>query len=281
MLRLKRLGNDNLEAVESFLASRPDRAFALTSFVSHNRLESPKNRGTFYGWEDERGYLQAVALIGRFSMFESATPAALKEIARVARKHPHLHLLLGERKTVSEFWRHFDPMRKLLRDNSRYDLLKLEGFEHPGESFSLLRKAIPPDLNSIVAAHAQAFFEEHGVEPLDNGTKEFADRCLERILNGQTWIREENGEVVFKVEIMCKTSDLAYLEGIWLMPRMRKQGKGTLFLKDFCRIILKQSNTIYMLAESDNPGKTAFYTKAGFEKVGDYVASYLHSDLRE
>jgi hypothetical protein len=79
----------------AFLSERPVHAVNLISLIRDNSLESPHNRGRFYGFRDERGRLEGVALVGHAALFEARTPRALRALARAAQKVAGLHMVLG------------------------------------------------------------------------------------------------------------------------------------------------------------------------------------------
>lgn len=74
---------DEAEA-SAFLYERPAQAANLLCLLRDNVLESPHNRGAFYGYRDERGRLEGVALIGHSTLFEARTERALRAFARAA-----------------------------------------------------------------------------------------------------------------------------------------------------------------------------------------------------
>src|SRR5688500_516677 len=59
------------DAVLDFLDQRPVHTVAMTSFIYDNGIESPLNRGTFYGYHDRYGDLEGVALIGHTTLVEA------------------------------------------------------------------------------------------------------------------------------------------------------------------------------------------------------------------
>ena len=43
---------------------------------------------------------------------------------------------------------------------------------------------------------------------------------------GRVWVLEEDGKLIFKTDIMADTSDVVYLEGIWVSQTERGKGIG-------------------------------------------------------
>src|SRR5829696_9128471 len=77
---------DREEAL-SFLAARPLQTFFLAGLIRDNGVESPLNRGTFYGCRDDEGRLEGVALVGHATAFEARTAGAVGAFARLAQAY--------------------------------------------------------------------------------------------------------------------------------------------------------------------------------------------------
>src|SRR5437868_8193667 len=88
----------------AFLSAQPVHTVIMSSFIRDNGLESPLNRGTFYGCRNARGQLVGVALIGHATLVETADDNAFASFARLARECPSLYLIHGERSRVQRFW---------------------------------------------------------------------------------------------------------------------------------------------------------------------------------
>src|ERR671939_990672 len=83
-LKMEMLTDEHEAEALSFLCARPVHTVVMTGFIRDNGLESPFNRGTFYGCRNAAGQLEGVALIGHVILVEARTVAALKAFARLA-----------------------------------------------------------------------------------------------------------------------------------------------------------------------------------------------------
>ena len=81
--------------VLNFLSQRPIHTVAMASLISDNGLQSPLNRGNFYGCRDINGHLEGVALVGHATLLETVSDRALQALARIARDCPYTHMLCG------------------------------------------------------------------------------------------------------------------------------------------------------------------------------------------
>src|ERR1044071_2726317 len=97
---------DAAEAL-AFLTSRPVHTVNLRGFIRDNGLNSPLNRGSFYGYRNAAGLLEGVALIGHATLVETRTDRALEALARKAQEFSNSHMIMGEQERIEEFWNYY------------------------------------------------------------------------------------------------------------------------------------------------------------------------------
>ena len=84
-----------------------------------------------------------------------------------------------------------------------------------------VRPATADELEEVAKAQAAVAFMESGIDPLVKDREGFLKRCLKRIEMGRTFVVFENGKLVFKVDVMSETEDVAYLEGLYVAEEYR------------------------------------------------------------
>ena len=270
-LQVSPLGESEAAEVYRFLSRNPLRTFSLMGMMLRNGLTGPQNRGTFYGCRDQLGTLRGVALIGHFTLFEAPQAKALKAFAALARLHPDIHLLLGEQEDIRRFCAYYGSNRGAPPQSS-YTLFVADSFPEV-KLPAPLRRATMDDLDAVVAAHAQGTLAEKGKNPLQIEPDAFRRRCAQRIEQQVTWIAGTEGELVFKAEMICASPDVAYLEGIWVPPTLRRSGYGQLYLAALGALLLEKSRYVCLLANEAQPARLAFYKKAGFTSAGHFLAN--------
>src|SRR4030095_15889645 len=97
---------DEIEVL-AFLSARPIHTVFISGFIHDNGLESPLNRGTFFGCRNGEGKLEGVALIGHCTLVEARTESALESFAHLTQDCPSAHMILGEEEKVAAFWTYF------------------------------------------------------------------------------------------------------------------------------------------------------------------------------
>jgi hypothetical protein len=271
-MQVQPLASHETAEVCRFLNRNPLRAFGLLGMIARNGLTGAENRGTFYGCRDYAGTLRGVALIGHFTLVEARQPAALQALAAVARRRKDISLILGEESDLNRFWSYYKASPCAATAHAaKYILLAAQSLPATPPPFAL-RPATMDDLEDIVAAHAQGTLEEKGCDPLQTDPENFRRRCAQRIERQVTWLCRSPEEVVFKAELICAASSVAYLEGVWVPPHLRGGRYGRVCLAALGRQLLEKSRVVCLLADYAHPARISFYQKTGFMPVGQFTA---------
>src|SRR6266545_6150996 len=88
------LNDKNLAEVLSFLSRHPIQTVGMVGLIHDNGLQSPLNRGAFYGCRNYLGQLEGVALIGHATLMETDSDRALKAFAQTAQSCTSAHLIM-------------------------------------------------------------------------------------------------------------------------------------------------------------------------------------------
>jgi len=85
----------------------------------------------------------------------------------------------------------------------------------------------------------------------------------------------ENGELVFKADVISQTSDVIYLEGIWVRESRRQSGVGVRCMSQLSQILLEKVKSLCLLVNEDNKQAQEFYSKCGFLFRSTYETIFL------
>jgi uncharacterized protein len=275
VIHVERLENSDAAEVLQFLAQRPIHTVTMMSLIRDNGIVSSFNRGTFYGCRDLNGQLEGVALVGHATLMETVSDRALSALAQVARECPHTHMIMGEKERVADFWSHYSDAGRRQRLACREWLFELRPGVKAHEHVAGLRRAKAEELELVMPVQAELAFAESGINPLEVDPNGFRERCLRRIEQGRTWVVVENGFLIFKADVVSKTPEVVYLEGIWLREDRRHQNAGTGFMSELLRRLLEDTKSICLLVNETNEWAHGFYRKCGFNFRATYETIFL------
>jgi len=273
------LVNENKAEVLAFLSERPLHTVYLSGYILDNGIVSPLNRGSFYGYRNLEGKLEGVALIGHATLFEIRSGEALAAFARLAQSHTRTHMLMGEIEKVENFWNLYGAGGQAPRLMCRELLFEQRFPVEVKKPVRGLRRATLRDLEMLLPVHAEMAREESGVNPMEKDPNGFRLRCARRIEQGRVWVLIENGRLIFKADIVSDTSEVVYLEGIYVSPEDRGQGTGLNCLSQLTRHLLARTKVVSLLANELNQAASAFYLKAGFKLRAHYDTIFLQQTI--
>src|SRR5687768_744421 len=270
------LTEEHREEVLNFLAARPVHTVIMASFIRDNGMDSPQNRGDFYGCRDEEGRLTGVALIGHATLIETDSEESLAAFARVAQDCPRTHVMVGERERIERFWQHFAQGGRSPRLICRELLMEQRWPIQVREEVPGLRLATPGDLEQVMTVQARMAFDESGVNPIEADPEGFRRRCLRRIEQGRVWVWTEEGRLIFKADIISETPEVKYVEGVWVAPDQRGRGYGLRCVAQLSRELLARAGAVTLLVNEQSPEAVSFYRRAGYKLRSQYDTIYLH-----
>ena len=272
---VERLTTNNEAEVLEFLSARPIHTVAMMGFIRDNGIVSPLNRGIFYGYRNQNGRLEGVALIGHATLLETRSERALEAFAEIAQQGASAHMIMGEHERVDEFWAYYSAAGQEYRLACRELLFELRCPVEVRQAVPGLRLATPADLDLVMPVQAEMAFNESGINPIERDPEGFRRRCLRRIELRRTWVLVQDGELIFKAEVMADTPEATYLEGIWVSPSHRGTSQGLSCMSQLARNLLLHSNSLCLLVNENNTQAQNFYTKAGCKLRSVYDSIFL------
>ncbi|HZS03299.1 MAG TPA: GNAT family N-acetyltransferase [Blastocatellia bacterium] len=276
-LAVRRLTEADRDAALALLSGDPQRGIHLYSLITDNGFSHPTNRGAFYGCL-AGGELIGLALLGH-SILLYARPGyeetTFSEFARLANKiRAKGHVIFGPRAWVESFFNHLSRHGRETRLTNEHRWCVCERAELPLKRLQL-RRANPEQLEALMDAHAEMFIESSGVDPRLTDPEGFRRRSAERIERKRTWVKLEDGRVVFKVEVVSETDEAVYIEGVWTHPDCRGRGIATSCLNEITHRLLKKKKAVCLTIEPEEEAARHVYERVGFVHTEDYEARFL------
>jgi predicted GNAT family acetyltransferase len=268
------LANSEYAEVLAFLERRPIQTAFLAGLIRDNGIESPLNRGKFYGYRNELSQLEGVALIGHATLMETSSDQAIAAFAEVAQNCQAIHLIMFEEQRIDKFWGGYAGAERQMRYAARQHLLELR-WPIEVSRVSNLRLATIQDLPLLIPIHAAMALEESGIDPREQDAAGFSRRYARRIEQGRTWILIENNKLLFKAEILAETPETTFIEGVWVNPQVRRQGYGRRCLSQLARMLLWRTKSICLFVNDENEGARRFCKQSGYHLRTVYDTIFL------
>ena len=266
--KVHELTTDNTAEVQAFLSIRPVHTVVMSSFIVDNGIESELNRGRFYGYRNEVGTLEGVALIGHSTLVEARSDEALRALATVARtSETPIHLIMSSGTAAEDFWQHMTnglTQPRLKCTEALFDVA------FPFAVKTTERQLKNADMSHLIAvaeAQAEVAFIECGVDPMLKDREGFLKRVARRIEQNRVFVVTDGDELVFKADIIAETSEVIYLEGVYVSEKYRGQGIGSECLSALTLQLLDRAEHICMLSNVDFTGAHKSFVKAGFRNT--------------
>jgi GNAT superfamily N-acetyltransferase len=273
--RVEPLENSEYAEVLTFLEKRPIYTATLAGLVRDNGIQSSLNRGTFYGYRNDLGKLEGIALVGHATLMETASDHALQAFAETAQRCTSVHMIMGEEDRINKFWTYYAGAGQEMRRACRELLLELRWPIEVSQQVPQLRLATVEDLELLVPVHAEMAFEESGVDPRIEDAAGFVARYVRRIEQGRTWVLIEDGKLLFKAEVVAETPETTYVEGVWVNPDARHQGYGGGCVSQLARMLLWRTKSICLFVNDENEDARRFYRQAGYHLRTVYDTIFL------
>lgn len=263
-VQVEPLTEGDRDAALDFLSECPVHTVIMAGWMLERGVESPEHRGTFYGCWNAMGILEGVALIGRATMFEARSDAAIFAFAELAKRDESVRLFFAEASALEKFWHTYRRAGQEPRILCHELLYEKEALSSPAtDTIGSLRKARASELQQVASAHAQLVAEETGENPLDKDSTGFYQRCAARIEQGKVWVLMEGAELLFKADVVAETPQAVYAEGLWVNPSYRRKGYGQLCWEALSRALLNEKQSFCGFVNDENESARAFYDKVG------------------
>ena len=136
-----------------------------------------------------------------------------------------------------------------------------------------VRRADMRDFDALLPACVAMYTEEIGVSPVEwDGGVAYRARVAELVRAGRSYLRIENGQVVFKAELGAVSSRVAQVQGVWVHPDRRGTGVATAAMAAVVADTLRNVAPIVSLYVNDfNHAARTVYQRCGFAQVGTFA----------
>jgi GNAT superfamily N-acetyltransferase len=259
------LGPAHLSALKALLAKDAPHNLYLLGLIEEFGVVCGPGRAPFaFHGRFEDGQLTAVLFVGGSGGLvvpSTGSTAHLLEIARALAGQVAMKSCLGEKPLVDALCQAFCVTPKVSRLQKLYYVSAddLGPFTNP-----LLRVANEADLPQLVPMAAACVKELYERDPLVEDAEGFPVRVRQRVRAGRTYVLEEKGRLVFKLDVGSRSQFGAELEGLYTLPEERGKGHAVHCLGQISRFLLSSLPRLTVRVDDANPSFGRIAKKVGY-----------------
>ncbi len=268
------LDEGDLDEVRGILSVDPVSDVFVASRVASAGLDSWRLGAEIWGY-GERGRLEALCYAGANLVPVQAGGEAVRAFAERARRQGRrCSSIVGPAAAVRALWALLEPSWGPAREvRAEQPLLVMDRTPDVSPD-PAVRRVQPHEVDCLLPACVAMFTEEVGISPLvGDGGALYRSRVQELVDQGRAFAAIEDGTVVFKAEIGAASIHACQIQGVWVLPSLRGQGRGTAGTASVVNLALADVAPVVSLYVNayNGPARRA-YDKAGFRQAGTFAS---------
>ena len=135
-----------------------------------------------------------------------------------------------------------------------------------------VRRARFSEVDLVMPAAAAMFTEEIGYPPYWGSRQAYRQGIASLIRQGHTFVRVDDGEVVFKADVGSVALGVAQIQGVWVAPRWRGQGlAGPAMAAVVEQVQAEIAEVVTLYVNDFNVPARATYARVGFTEIGSFA----------
>jgi hypothetical protein len=257
----------HLEPLKALLGREPSHNLYLLGLLEEFGIVPGPGRAPFTFWgRFLSGDLTAAAFVGGDGglVVPSANLAnAIGDIAKTLHGKIKLGAAVGEKGAVDVLVQHlcgaarpsFSRLQRLFAVSAD----DLGPFTNP-----TLRLGVDADVEQLVPMAADAVKEMMHRDPMIEDPEGFPARVRQRVRSKRTYVLEEKGRLVFKIDVGSRSQFGAELEGLYTVPDERRRGHATLSLGQISRHLLSSLPRLTLRVDDQDPALAGVARKVGY-----------------
>lgn len=265
-MQVRPLVPDDLEAALALTRARPYAHCFLTSMLERRAITDVV--GVF-----DAGELRVVASVAGNCVttdLDADTARALGDfLGSVGRR---VASIVSRRDDVVQLWSAIDGRWGRPRDLRRSQLLMVLTGSPQVEPDPRVRRSVPDELDLVLPCCVEMFTAEVGVSPVADGMgPAYRQRVEQTIASGRSFVRIDEGVVVFKAEIGAISSQACQVQGVWVRPELRGLGLAAPGMAAVATEAMRSvAPAIELYVNDFNTAARRAYERVGFEQVDTF-----------
>ncbi|XXF79318.1 DUF4081 domain-containing protein [Myxococcaceae bacterium GXIMD 01537] len=263
---VEQLRPQDTDALRALLARDPVHNLYLLGLFEEFGIapRSGRMRFGFYGRFDGKA-LTAVVFVGGEGglVVPSASDAAsIGILADALASTVKLRATVGEKTAVDALVRGLCTGRPRLSRTQRLFSVSADDlgpFTNP--TLRLAREEDVPRLMPLAQSAVRELMER---DPLAEDPEAYEARVAQRVRGRRTYVLEERGEFVFKIDVGSRSQHGAELEGMYTLPAERRRGHATLCLGQISRHLLSSLPRLTLRVDERDESLARMARKVGY-----------------
>jgi hypothetical protein len=262
---VQQLGPKDTDALKALLGKDPSHNLYLLGLLEEFGIAPTESRSSYSFWGRFDGKTLTAALFvggsGGLVVPSASDGTATSVIADALAERVRLKASVGEKPAVDALVRSLCTGKPRL--SKTYRLFSVSADDLGPFTNPLLRLAREDELSRVLPLAQGAVRETHERDALAEDPY-FEARVAQRIRARRTYVLEENGELVFKVDIGSRSQYGAELEGLYTVPSQRGRGHATLCLGQISRFLLSSLPRLTLRIEEKDESMARIARKVGY-----------------
>lgn len=273
MNRPRRLTERDRSSLDAFLANKLDTHV----FVAQCLLGSPIENQIALGILDD-DVIQSMVFISGNAVPISVNPEAASLFANTTYvKYAQFASIVGEAHDVTNFWHavsQSDGTRTVASERKRQPYLLLE-HSIPIEGDLSVDYIILDDFEQFYNASYSMFLGEVGRTP--HNLETYRSRLFDQVQDKRSLgYFDDLGVLRFKVDIPIVYKDVCQVQGVWMHPEWRGQGKSASLLSEAIALIQRDiARRVTLYVNDFNEPALRLYRGLGFIQITEYSTIFL------
>jgi predicted GNAT family acetyltransferase len=201
-------------------------------------------------------------------------PALAAFAAKMRRSRHHCSSVFGPSEMVLPLWEALRPVWGQPRAvRARQPVLATAGPVPSGVPVDQhVRPARFDEVDLVMPAAAAMFTEEIGYPPYHGSSQLYRQGIASLVRRGHTFVRVEDGEIMFKADVGSVALGVAQVQGVWVAPRWRGQGLAVPAMAAVVEQVRAEIAPVVTLYVNDfNTPARAAYARVGFTEIGSFA----------
>lgn len=266
---VRSLGPSDLDAALACAQRDPVVNVFVDYRIRSTRLEARLLRGEIWGYFHDDDLISMCHVGANLVLVNAGEDAAAAFATTASSRRPHVATMVGPRTGLEALWESLQHEWWVPQDQ-RWDQPHLQIDTEPlVEPDPYVRRTTSDQLDVLYPACVAMYSEEVGSSPEAGGGRSlYRSRVAGLINQGWSFSRIEKGEVLFKAEVACATSDAAQIQGVYVAPALRNQGLATAGIAAVVKAIradIAPVASLYLNAR--NVAARTVYDRVGFRQT--------------